>query len=369
MKLSELLNVLEDVAPTRHAEPWDNVGLLAGDPNQEVSRALLTIDYTPEVAEEARQQRCDCVIAYHPPIFEAVKRLTGGSLVFDAIRRGVAIYSPHTALDVADGGTNDMLADVLGLGPAPDGRQPLRLTQSKSAADCKLVTFVPEEAVERVAAALFEAGAGRIGNYTCCSFRSPGTGTFYGEEGSTHPAVGQAGRLESAQELRLETILPMEKVTGAVQALRKEHPYEEPAFDLVQLAAPPEGKGQGRIGELASAVDRAEIVGRVKHGLGVKHLLVAGPATGPARRLACCAGACGDLLGDALAQKADVYLTGELRHHDALRAAGRGMTVLCALHSNSERKVLERYAGRISQRLPTLQLSLSTRDRDPFMIM
>ena len=366
MKLSDLLTILDDIAPTRYAEPWDNVGLLAGDPAQQVTRVLLTIDYTREVAAEAQQQDCDLIIAYHPPLFDAIKRLTAGSVIFDAIRRGVAIYSPHTALDVADGGTNDMLADVLGL--APNARQPLRLTQSKSAANCKLVTFVPEAAAEQVAAALFEAGAGRIGNYTCCSFRSPGTGTFYGEEGSTNPAVGRPGRLETANELRIETILPIEKVSAAVQAMRKAHPYEEPAFDLVQLAAPPEGKGQGRIGDLSAAADRALIIDRVKRALGVSHLLVAGPAAGPARRLACCAGACGDLLADALAQDADLYLTGEMRHHDALQAASRGMTVLCALHSNSERKVLERYAKRIAERAPALAISLSTRDRDPFTI-
>jgi dinuclear metal center YbgI/SA1388 family protein len=367
MNLSDLLPLLDHIAPTRYAEPWDNVGLLAGDPAQQVTRALLTIDYTPDVAAEAQQQSCDLILAYHPPIFDALKRLTAGSPVFDAIRRGVAIYSPHTALDVADGGTNDMLADILGL-PA-DARQPLRLTQSKSAANCKLVTFAPEAAAEQVASALFDAGAGRIGNYACCSFRSPGTGTFYGAQGSTNPAVGQSGRLERAPELRIETILPIERVTAAVQALRKSHPYEEPAFDLVQLATPPEGKGQGRIGDLPAPTDRAAIIERVKRELALRHLLVAGPTSGPARRLACCAGACGDLLADALAQNADLYLTGEMRHHDALKAAQCGLTVLCTLHSNSERKVLERYARRISQSAPGLHLSLSARDRDPFTVL
>src|SRR3989440_9194913 len=161
MLLSDLIRILESIAPTGLAESWDNVGLLAGDPGQPVTAALLTIDYTPQVAEEARQHRCDLVVAYHPPIFDGLKRIAAPSLIFDAIRRGVAIYSPHTALDVADGGTNDMLADVLGL----QDRQPLRLIEPKALA-CKLVTFVPEAEVERVAAALFDAGAGRIGHYT-----------------------------------------------------------------------------------------------------------------------------------------------------------------------------------------------------------
>src|SRR5690348_11425314 len=175
MRLSDLLRTLDDIAPTRDAETWDNVGLLVGDSRQAVTRAILTIDYTPEVAAEAARERCDLVISYHPPLFNPIKRLTAPDPIFDAIRRGVAIYSPHTALDVAEGGTNDLLADLLGLPPSPD-RQPLRLIEPK-ARNHKLTTFVPEAALETVANALFEAGAGRIGNYTRCSFRSIGTGT------------------------------------------------------------------------------------------------------------------------------------------------------------------------------------------------
>src|SRR5437660_8432830 len=168
--LRDLINLLEALAPTRHAESWDNVGLLVGDRNQIVNRAMLTIDYTESVAAEARDGVCDAIIAYHSPIFAAIKRVTSDSstaLIHDAIRRGVAIYSPHTALDVADGGTNDMLCDILGV----SARRALRLSDTK-ASQFKLVTFVPEEHVEKVSAALFDAGAGRIGNYSSCSFRS-----------------------------------------------------------------------------------------------------------------------------------------------------------------------------------------------------
>ena len=143
MQLRELLSVLEEIAPTRNAEAWDNVGLLVGDPRRGVSKAMLTIDYTAAGRGEAAREGCDAVVAYHPPIFEAIKRVTAAaSLVFDAIRRGVAIYSPHTALDVAEGGTNDMLADAIGLDAAD--RMPLRLVEPK-ATQYKLVTFVPAE--------------------------------------------------------------------------------------------------------------------------------------------------------------------------------------------------------------------------------
>jgi dinuclear metal center YbgI/SA1388 family protein len=360
-QLSRVVEVLQSIAPTAHAEDWDNVGLLVGDPRQSVSKAILTIDYTHEVAAEARQQNGDLILAYHPPIFSGLKSITVPSLIYDAIRRGIAIYSPHTALDVAPNGTNDMLADALGL----TDRRPLRVIQPK-ATQLKLVTFVPEKDVPRVSEALFNAGAGTIGNYSQCSFRSPGTGTFFGEEG-TSPTVGRSGRLEEAPEVRIETVVPIDKVSEVVAALKHSHTYEEPAFDLQQLAAPPTGIGQGRIGSVPST-PREEIFTRIKQELNLTHLLIAGPTTGPITQAACCAGSCGDFLNDALAAKCELYLTGEIRHHDAVKAAAAGMTVVCTLHSNSERAILKRLAQMLSEKLPDLPTHLSQQDRDPFAI-
>ena len=362
MRLADLTSALESLAPTRYAESWDNVGLLLGDPDQKITKVMLAIDYTAEVAAEAEQNGCEAVIAYHPPIFQPLKRIAANSVIHDAMRRGVAIYSPHTALDVAEGGTNDVLADVLGLGE----RSPLKLADIKSA-QYKLVVFVPEEALAKVSEALFAAGAGRIGKYSSCSFRTAGTGTFFGEQG-THPAVGQSGRLETAPEVRLETVVPVSKAEQVVRALRLSHPYEEPAFDLVQLAAPAEGLGIGRVGSFPEPVERNELFGRIKKGLEIGHLLVAGPTEGPVGRAAVCAGACGDLLDAAISAKAELYLTGEMRHHDALKAARAGVTVVCTLHSNSERASLKRLMERLEQRLPDLVFQLSQSDRDPFAV-
>jgi len=361
MQLSTLLKELDSIAPLAHAEPWDNVGLLVGDPRQEIAAIMLSIDYTDAVAREAQSAACDFVIAYHPPIFEPIKRLLAGNVVFDALRRGVAIYSPHTALDVADGGTNDTLADALGL----EHRQPLRATAAK-ATQYKLVVFVPADHVQRLSQALFDAGAGQIGNYTSCSFRVPGTGTFFGHEG-THPAVGRSGRLEEVPEIRLETLVPIDKVDGVVRALRKTHPYEEPAFDLNLLAAPPTGKGQGRIGTLPHA-DRQALFDRIKHELELSHLLIAGPTEGAVNRAAVCAGSCGDMLDDVIAAGAELYLTGEMRHHDAVKTAAAGITVVCTLHSNSERAVLKRLKKRLEQLPGVPPISISRSDRDPFVI-
>src|SRR4051794_34999182 len=357
MKLANLVTAMEQIAPTRYAESWDNVGLLVGDPEQSISRAMLTIDYTPEVASEAAEAKCDVVISYHPPIFEAIKRVTSSSPIFDVIRRGVAIYSPHTALDVAPSGTNDMLADALML----VDRTPLKLSQPKQT-QYKLVTFVPAIAIEKVSEALFAAGAGRIGQYSSCSFRSPGTGTFFGEEG-TNPAVGQAGKLERAEEIRLETVVAIDRIDVVIRALKKSHPYEEPAFDQNQLAAPPEGLGIGRVGKLPGDVTAEMLINRIKRELEIDRVLVAGDVTRLIKRAAVCAGACGNLLDEAIKHKCDLYLTGEMRHHDALKAVKNGMVVVCTLHSNSERAMLKRLRDDLGRRLPGLELLLSQQDR------
>ncbi|WP_394847755.1 Nif3-like dinuclear metal center hexameric protein [Pendulispora brunnea] len=260
MHVRDVVAVLEGIAPTRFAEPWDNVGLLLGDPSASVSRVLLAIDCTEAVADEARARGAELIVAYHPPIFQPLKRVTAPGLVFSAIRDGLAIFSPHTALDVAPGGTNDVLGDVVGLVT----RAPLR----------------------------------------------------------TQPPKGG-----------------------------------EPL---------PPGFGMGRIGDVEPTT-RAALIERIKSGLGVSHALVAGPTAGDVRRVAVCAGSCGDLYRDALAAGADVFLTGELRHHDALAAAAAGMTVVCALHSNSERVALEALAQRL--RGSAIIVDRSERDRDPFAIL
>jgi dinuclear metal center YbgI/SA1388 family protein len=363
MTIADLVREMEAIAPTPLAESWDNVGLLVGDPAASLRRVLLTIDYTAEVASEAVARHCDAVVAYHPPIFSPLKHVRAGHPVFEAIRNGIALYSPHTALDLADGGTNDVLAEVLGL------EQARPLVQKKEPATpwhYKLVTFVPAEHLETVAESLFSAGAGHIGNYSHCSYRMEGTGTFLPHQGAS-PAIGQVGKFEQTRETRIETLVPANRLDAVIAALRQSHPYEEPAFDVVQLTAPPVALGMGRIGRLPG-VSRKQLLQRIKASLGVRRLLVAGPITGRVKVAACAAGSCGPLFKDALAQGAGLYLTGELKHHDALAAAAGGMTVVCALHSNSERVALQRVAERLAPKLPRVKVMQSRKDRDAFVI-
>lgn len=366
MKLRDVLTVLEGIAPLRYAESWDNVGLLVGDPHRDAASALLCIDYTPAVAREARELGCDLVVAYHPPIFEALKRVAAPSPIYDAIRDGIALYSPHTALDVAPGGTNDLLADILGLSE----RAPLQRLEAR-ATHHKLVTFVPEDRVEEVSEALFSAGAGRAGGSSRVSFRSPGIGTFKGGDAG-RPLPSQRGQRMQVPEVRLEVPVPASRAAAVVAALRAAHPYEDPPFDLLALAPEPPQLGIGRVGRLAAPTPLGALLARIRSGLGVGSLLCATPEgvgdDALITQAAACAGACGKLIDQAIAQGAGLYLTGELRHHDALKAAQAGVTVVCALHSNSERATLGRVRARLTEALPGLNVFVSARDRDPFVI-
>ena len=254
--LSSVAAFLDTLAPPHLAESWDNVGLLSGLPDSPVRRVLLTIDLTPAVYDEALAARTDLLVAYHPPIFKALKslRITGRdapNLAIQLASHGVWIYSPHTALDTAPNGTNDVLAAKVGA--AITGSFVHAAGQGSY---LKLVTFIPQQAVEKVAEAVFEAGAGRVGvkaKYTRCSFRTPGLGTFQGDA-STHPNVGAAGVYERAPEIRFETILSAGQAPAVVAALRAAHPYEEPAFDLLKMETPPESVGLGRFAVLPKAM-------------------------------------------------------------------------------------------------------------------
>jgi|CZKU01.1.fsa_nt_gi dinuclear metal center YbgI/SA1388 family protein len=360
MNVGDLVRAMEAIAPARFAASWDNVGLLVGDEASPLKSVLLTIDCTPEVLNEARGGRVSAVVSYHPPIFTGQKRFVAGSVAHDAARAGIALHSPHTALDVATGGTNDVLADVL----AMTARAPLRPLAPVETA-VKLVTFVPSEHVAAVSHAMFAAGAGRIGRYSSCGFRAAGTGTFFGEAGA-RPAVGDAGKFEECAEVRFETLVPVARIGDVLQALRATHPYEEAAFDLVRLASAPAAQGMGRVGAIQTT-GVASIIAALKRALSLDHVLVAGPVDRDVSCVAVCAGSGGDLVGEAIAAGAELFVTGELRHHDVLRATAAGLTAICTLHSASERVALVALEQRLSATLPGVTVTRSRVDQEPLV--
>ncbi len=368
MKVDDVKKELDSIAPPVLAADWDNVGLLVGDGGADVKKLMLCIDLTEEVLAEAVAAKAQMVMAYHPVIFKPVSRITSGCspVVYQAVRQGIAVYSTHTALDAAPGGTNDVLADVLGIGPR-------RVLEPLSrSGQCKIVTFLPGDDLSRVAEAAFGAGAGRIGNYYDCAFFCHGIGTFCGEEG-TRPSIGRPCEHEVTEELRFEVIAPRERAGDVVAAIRAAHSYEDPAIDVHPLEDFPPGCGMGRVGRLSRPATVTSLINRVKKATGVKKVWVASPKAGSRKSprvsiAACSAGSAGSMFRKAAAAGAELYLTGEMRHHDALAAVASGMTVVCLGHSNSERIALKSLAGRLKKLMPTLAVVQSRKDADPFEI-
>ena len=365
MRLTDVCAALEQLAPKRMAQKWDNVGLLAGDRAAGVRRALLCIDLTPKVVQEAIDGGAQLIVAYHPPIFKPVSRLTVPSqgtdeAVFRCIAAGIGVYSTHTALDAAEDGTNDCIARICGITET----QPLEFTGSTADGDCKVVVFVPVAEVDKVADAMFSAGAGWIGNYGKCSFRTPGTGTFRGDE-STNPTVGEAEQFETIDEVRLETVTRRDVLPAVIEALRLAHSYEEPAFDIYPLNTVPE-RGIGRLGALPKPIPLATLARTIRTLIGAPGTQIVGDAERNVSRAVICVGAAGSLPFRLELTESDVIITGEMRHHDALTVLRRGCSAITLGHWASERPVLKPFAANLTTLLPQLEVLVSDVDRDPF---
>lgn len=365
-----LCDAMDEIAPLGSAAEWDNVGLLVGDASWPLRRLVLTIDLTPAVLAEARRKRADALLSYHPPIFRPLKRMlldprTQDGLAAAALSHRIAVYSPHTALDAAPGGTNETLAALAGL----DQIVPFE-TSVADLHQCKVVVFVPADHVEALADAVFAAGAGHIGDYRKCSFRLAGQGTFFGT-GATAPVVGRKGRLERVDEIRMEAVVPRTRLADVTAAIRRSHPYEEPAFDIYPLEpAPRHGVGQGRIGTFRPGVRLSALVRRLERASGAALVATIGRPDQTLRRGFVCAGAAGSLpfdVPDRPCGRGDVVITGEIRHHDALRVQRCGAAAVALGHWASERPVLRPLARRLATMLPGVTVSVSRADRDPFI--
>jgi dinuclear metal center YbgI/SA1388 family protein len=374
MNVQDLAQAMERVAPTRFAEEWDNVGLLIGSDARELDGpVLLTIDLTEPVVDEAVATNCAAIIAYHPPIFKPIRRLTAATgrerVLLRAIEARLAIYSPHTAIDSAPGGMTDWLADGLldRKGIVKADRRALRpRLEREFHQQVKIVTFLPDEKVDDLRAALATAGAGHIGNYDLCSFAIGGTGTFRGGE-SSNPSVGQAGRLERVNETRLEMVCSEKALPLAITTLRQFHPYEEPAIDVFPLMGKPERRaGAGRRLVLDQPATIEKLADRIKTHLGIPTVKVASASDRPITFVGVVPGAGAEVAPLALADGCQAFLTGEMKHHEVLPMLEAGMSVILAGHTNTERGYLPRLAERLGEELPGATFLVSRADRSPF---
>lgn len=361
LRVKDCIGKIEKIAPPKLAQSWDNTGLLIGDSNSTVKKILLTIDITKEVVKEAKQTGCNFIISYHPVIWDGLKAIAKDSVVYELVRDNINVYSIHTALDAVLGGVNDGLAEIVGI----KNPQPVGDFVQCGQDNYKLVVFVPVKSLQKVADVVFKAGAGWIGNYSHCGFSSAGTGTFLPLEGAK-PAIGKKGKLEKVDEIRFESIVPAEKIAEVVKAMRNAHPYEMPAFDVIKLYDIEDKIGLGRIGLLAKPMQLSAILKRIKAATGAKAAGIVGPKKRLVKKAAVCAGSCGKLIMNVIAEKCDLYLTGEIKHHQAIAAQEAGVTVVCLSHTVSERFILKKVAKELQKSLKDVKILVSKKDRDPF---
>jgi dinuclear metal center YbgI/SA1388 family protein len=365
MNIQHLVNTLEELAPPGTAEDWDNVGLLLGDAAAEVSAVMTCLTLTPDVAEEAVRENIGLVVTHHPLMYKPVQQITTGTIegrvMVMLMRHNVAVYSPHTAWDNAPRGINQQLAELLELRNV----KPLREWPAED--EVKIVTFVPAEHRSAVQRALWDAGAGVIGEYRECSYYGSGTGTFHGSDAS-QPAVGQAGRFEEVVEDRLEVVCPSRLLDRALQALCQAHPYEEPAIDVYPRRSLPSGRGSGRYGDLPQAMPLVELNRLVCERLKTEITPFVGNPERPILRLGIACGAAAEFARDARRAGCDALLTGEARFHACLEARSSHLALILPGHYATERLGMERLAAILAEKHPEVRVVASRVESDPLRL-
>lgn len=341
----QVIELVERLAPPGLAEEWDSAGLQFGSRNAEVDAVLVALEVSGEVLREAIARKAGMVVCHHPPLFRPLRRLLEdepeGALARDIVRSGLTVYAAHSSLDASPQGVNTALAEVLGL------RDHVPLGGAAALEGFKLVTFLPPEHLGAASEALFRAGAGVIGDYEGCSFRTEGVGTFLPGPGS-RPFCGEKGRWSEVREVRLEVWVEGPCLERAVRELMAVHPYEEPAIDIYPARSPRRG-GTGRIGDLPRAMRLDELAGLCRRRLACPAVRFAGAAEARVRRVAVCGGRGGDRAGEARRMGADVLVTGDVSHHEALAALGAGLAVIDAGHYHTERVVVPFLARRLAE--------------------
>ncbi len=358
--VSDIIQAIEQVAPTAWQESYDNAGLQVGNRSQSVTGAVVCLDVTEAVVDEAIALGYNLIIAHHPLLFSGLKSITGRSyverVVVKAIQNNIAIYAAHTNLDSAPGGVSFRMAEKLGLSSVqvlePHGGQLMKLT-----------AYVPVNHADAVRTALFEAGAGHMGSYDQCSFNQEGTGTFRAGA-NAHPFCGEVGELHHEAETRIEVILPTYLQGKVLQALRLAHPYEEPAFDLIPLANRWEQVGLGVVGNLPQPMDEIEVLRQLKEVFGVgcvKHSPLRGRQIS---RIALCGGAGASLMSKAVAVNADLFVTGEIRYHDYFDYESHILLAEIG-HYESEQYTKEIFCEIIQKKFPTFAIHSTQVDTNP----
>lgn len=316
MKIKQITQIIEELCPLAYAEDFDNVGLLVGSPDQKVTGVLVTLDCLEKTIDEAIESNCNLIVSFHPIIFSGLKKINGKSYVertvINAIKNNIAIYAMHTALDNSIKGVSDKMAEVMGL-----TNRKVLIPKPKTLR--KLSTYVPPSAAEAVRVALFEAGAGNIGNYSHCSFNAPGEGTYFGDE-SSQPAIGKKEVFQKVSELLITVIFDSHLQGRVLRALQESHPYEEIAFDIITVDNSHPEIGMGVLGELNIEEGTNEFLARLKSTFGTPVIRHSDIIESQVKKIAVLGGSGSFGIERAIASGADVYVTSDLKYHDFFKA-------------------------------------------------
>jgi len=360
VKLKEITSWLESVAPLSFQESYDNSGLVIGDPDMKIEGALLALDVTEDVVNEAIDKGSGLILSHHPVIFSSIKSLTGKTCferaVLKAIKKDIAIYSMHTNLDNVKGGVNSRIAEKIGLVNT-------RILKPAKNQLCKLVTFVPPDNVPDVREAIFNAGAGHIGKYDQCSFNLKGEGSFRGGDDSD-PYVGEKGKINFEEEIRIETIFPKHLQKKILRALLEAHPYEEVAYDVYPLENEYEKIGSGIIGDLDKPIEEVQFLKNLKDLFSVrllKHTTLLGKVV---RRIALCGGSGSFLLADAILAGADVFVSADFKYHQYFDANNQ-ILIADIGHFESEQFTLEIFYEILMKKFPKFAVHFSEINTNP----
>jgi dinuclear metal center YbgI/SA1388 family protein len=360
MKIKDITDYLETIAPLPYQENYDNSGLIVGNKHAPVKKALITLDATEEIIDEAIHKKCQLVIAHHPIVFSGLKKFNGKNyverVVIKAIKNNIAIYAIHTNYDNVLNGVNAEICRRLEIINT-------QILAPKTGLLKKLYTFIPVQHHERVSKSVFEAGAGHIGNYSETSFHVTGTGTFRGNEHS-NPAVGKKGILERAEEVKFETIFPAHLEGEVIAALLKAHPYEEVAYDIVSLSNRFNNVGSGIVGELKKPLDELTFLKAVKKKLQTDCIRYTSLLGKPVSKVAVCGGSGRFLLNDAIAAGADVFITGDFKYHDFFDA-DKKIVVADTGHYESEQFTKDLLARQLLEKFPTFAALISEISTNP----
>jgi len=363
MKVKNLLNNLDKIAPFFLQESFDNSGIQFADLGAAVTKILLSIDVTQGVLDEALEKKTNLIIAHHPLLFSPLKKITRqkNSLLYQVITAQINLLAMHTNYDLAENGLNDYLANLLGI-------KKISPLQSSSEKVFKFAVYVPVKHADKVSRAIFKAGAGKIGKYTETSFNISGKGTFKPTEG-TNPFIGKIGEREEVEEIKIETVVAERDLDSVVQAMKDNHPYEEPAFDVYELKTKP-SYGIGIFGEIDKEVEIPKFSLEVKNRLKARYIRLIKSNNRKIRKVALCTGSGGSLLEQVSRKDADLYITGDITYHTALRAKELGLNVLDVEHFDTEKFFVEAlYEQLIKFGIPKDILIKSKKMESPYQLL